>query len=330
MSRTSATPLLAALSLLVRPAASLRLPTPANPISSPIRSFATGEPPVLIDLRSAAAFASGHLAGATSLPVSALRERLYELPPPGEWPLTILGDARELAEARALLSPKGWTFVEAIDAERADTWSGADVETGGVSAPSWRPNSFLAAVLREIEPPRGEAAVAVDVGCGSGRDAVAMALRLGGSWRVYGVDNHDGALQRGRALSRESGAGVDFVNLELRKPPALDELAGLGGGAPLRLLHGCRFLHRPLLEAAPSLLAAGGLVVYSHFEDPSDGPPLAPPYRPGRRLQRGELRALLGEERGFDVLCDAQGEMLTRGVWVPAQFYAARRRDDAS
>ena len=64
--------------------------------------------------------------------------------------------------------------------------------------------------------------------------------------------------------------------------------------------------------------------MYSHFIDPIDGPPLAPPFRPSRRLQRGELRHLMGEDAGFEVLCDATGEMITRGTWVPAVFFAAR------
>lgn len=290
------------------------------------RSFCAGEPPVLVDLRPTAEFEAKHLAGACSLPLDSLRERMFELPPPGEWPLSLIGDESDLAAAREILEPRGWQPLS-LDAADADTWADRELTSGASTAQSWRPNSFLAAVLRAVELP-SDGGAAVDVGCGSGRDAVALAQRLGGSWRVYGVDNHEAALERARALARSSGAQVDFRNVELRKagPGALPDLAAGPPAQPLRLVHGCRFLHRPLLEALPSQLAPGGLVVYSHFEDPLDGPPPAPPFRRGRRLERGELRAMLGEEQGFEVLCDESGVLLTRGVWTPASFYAARLR----
>lgn len=307
---------LRALLILTSPAAaaSLALGGPLA-LSADGRSFGSA-PPVLVDLRPQAAFEERHVAGSCSVPLDALRERMFELPPPGEWPLALIGDAHELAAARELLSPKGWRAAE-LDAAAASTWAGP-LSSGASSAQSWRPNSFLSAVLGAFDFPA--AGAAVDVGCGSGRDAVAMAQRLPG-WRVRGVDNHEAALERGRALARSCGAAVDFRNVEIRKAG----LASLSDPElPLRLVHGCRFLHRPLLDALPGVLAPGGLVVYSHFEDPVDGPPPAPPFRRGRRLERGELRSLLGESRGFEVLCDESGFMLTRGVWVPASFYAAR------
>ena len=97
---------------------------------------------------------------------------------------------------------------------------------------------------------------------------------------------------------------------------------------PLRLVHGCRWLHLPLLAKLPDLLAPGGLVMWSTFLDPPDGSePLAPPFRRSRRLSSGQMRELLGEAAGMEVVYDGEGELLTRGKWISAQFYCARKRD---
>ena len=68
------------------------------PLCADKRSFVSARamPGVVIDLRPNADFANGHFAGSTSLPVSFLRERMFELPPPGEWPLTLVGSAADL------------------------------------------------------------------------------------------------------------------------------------------------------------------------------------------------------------------------------------------
>ena len=36
------------------------------------------------------------------------------------------------------------------------------------------------------------------------------------------------------------------------------------------------------------------------------------------------MRELCGEDQGFEVLYDGEGELITRGKWVPAQFFVAR------
>ena len=68
------------------------------------------------------------------------------------------------------------------------------------------------------------------------------------------------------------------------------------------------------------LLAPGGLIIWSHFLDNQ----IAPPFRASRRLLRGQMRELCGEDQGFEVLYDGEGELITRGKWVPAQFFVAR------
>ena len=291
------------------------------------RSFTpVDEPPVVVDLRPRADFRECHLVGAASVPVAELAAQLYTLPPPAEWPVVLLGSREQIAEAQALLRPKGWTAAElsATTAHEVESL-GSTVRGDDDSAPTWRPNSFLSAVLRsqQITTPEG---VVVDVGCGSGRDAVYLRQHLQApEWDVVGVDNHAAALERGRTLARSCGrADVRFVQANVRKQ-RLDECVA-AGARPVSLVHGCRFLDLAMLETLPELLAPGGVLVWSTFLEGCEL--IAPPFRPSRRLEFGQMRRLCGEESGFTVVCDEQGELITRGKWVPAQFYAAVKQKE--
>ena len=143
---------------------------------------------------------------------------------------------------------------------------------GPDSAPLLRPNAFLASALRQVDLP--EAGAAIDVGCGSGRDAVFLAQTLGDTWETIGVDNHKGALERAQRLADGCGVSAAFALANVRKQ-SLSDLTE----RPISIVHGCRFLDRPLLRALPEVVAPGGLVVWSTFLD-GDGPPQAKPPEP--------------------------------------------------
>ena len=239
------------------------------------------EPPVIVDLRSRSAFERLHLAGSASVPVQELETRMFELPPPREWPMEVVGSAEDLVAARRLLHSRGWKYAE-HDADDPGFWVNQPTASGPSNVVSWRPNAFLAAIVRELDLSAMPSGTYVDVGCGSGRDAVYLAQALQragveGSHPVLAIDNHGAALQRTRALAEACGVDVQCLEIDLRKPPGL-EGALRQSHRPIALLHGCRFLHRPLFDASLELLAPGGLVVYSHFMDPLEGPPLAQPF----------------------------------------------------
>lgn len=164
------------------------------PLITDLRGPQITAKPVLIDLRNSEQYAQRHMPGACSVPLDALETRLFELPPPGEWKLTLLGSSDELEAARNFLTPKGWTADE-LDTGDPATWALNDVQdtnsdaaaaaaveaesTALRKAPSfdpvspYRPNSFLAAAMEAVELHAStEPGLAVDLGCGSGRDAV--------------------------------------------------------------------------------------------------------------------------------------------------------------
>ena len=146
----------------------------------------------LIDVRSRKDFESGHLLGSTSIPIDELPQRLYELPPPFDEPVGIFAsDKSQLEAARQVLEKHRWN----INREILSSDSGSFV-TGLSSRPVWKPNELLFSFLNSE---RGRAwysnrdsGVALDIGCGAGRDAVLMARTLGPGWRIIGVDNDAG------------------------------------------------------------------------------------------------------------------------------------------
>lgn len=132
----------------------------------PTRSFLPpGQSPILVDLRPQQEFVQRHLIGSSSVPVDHIAERMYELPPPGEWPLTLLGTAAQIAQAQELIQPRGWCADELIADPSA--WPEVQVISGASSEPTSRPNSFLAKMLQAIGASLPEG-TAVDFGCGSG------------------------------------------------------------------------------------------------------------------------------------------------------------------
>lgn len=303
---------------------------------------------ILIDVRPPSAFGARHLHGASSIPLAELEARLFELPAPTEDALSLCGaDGGDLRAAAELLESRGWAVAFALDASdeagwlacAAAGWREAAAESSW-SAPSWRPNLFLRHHLadalgaaRDAERAAGAAAdgpaprIALDLGAGNGRDAVFLAQTLGPGWEVLAVDNHVGALERCRALAAKAGvqARVRTDARNLRRP---EPLAGWADGR-VRLAHGSRFLVKPLLGALRDevLREPGALFIWSTFLEPGDGEEenRAPPFRPSRRLRRGELASIFGEASGWRVLRDEVGELVTRGERVPAGFFAAVR-----
>ena len=73
------------------------------------------------------------------------------------------------------------------------------------SAPSR--TAFSSPRSRDLEPGR-----ALDLACGSGRNAVWLAFR---GWPVTGVDFSDVALEQARGLAAERGVEVDWVEADL-------------------------------------------------------------------------------------------------------------------
>lgn len=87
----------------------------------------------------------------------------------------------------------------------------------------------LTALADELSMTPGRA---LDIGCGTGRDAVYLAGR---GWTVTGVDGVPRAIQRGRERARKAGTDVNLVVGDVTALPSL----GVGDGYQLILDRGC-------------------------------------------------------------------------------------------
>jgi hypothetical protein len=98
-------------------------------------------------------------------------------------------------------------------------------------------------LLAKEEAPRGGPARALDLGCGSGAHAVALAER---GWRVTGVEQIGKALARARERADEHGTAVTFIQGDVTQ---LDPGA-VGTGYELLLDIGCFHGMTPTNQAA--------------------------------------------------------------------------------
>jgi SAM-dependent methyltransferase len=95
---------------------------------------------------------------------------------------------------------------------------------------------------------------ALDVACGTGRNALALAEH---GWRVLGVDISPVALHIARDEARQRGVDLDLVALDLDDwplPPAHFDLICV-----------FRFLDRALCSRLPAALKPGGFLIYETF-----------------------------------------------------------------
>jgi SAM-dependent methyltransferase len=116
------------------------------------------------------------------------------------------------------------------------------------------PNRFLVAEVENLPPGR-----ALDLACGSGRNAVWLAAR---GWRVTAVDFSEVALEQARALAAARGVEVEWVAADVLDWQPAAEAFDLVVVLYLQLPPNER---RAALAAAASAVAPGGtLLVVGH------------------------------------------------------------------
>ncbi len=231
----------------------------------------------LLDVRPAEAFAARHIPDAASIPAAELRERAHELPRARGRLLIVATGAQEARHAAGALTrvgalpafgalpppgatPAGATSAGAAPrsaapaavADAADSWPGP-WETGPPRRVLWEPSPAVRAWAGRLPPGR-----ALDLGCGTGRDAVYLAAA---GHDVAAVDRLPDALERAAALARQHGLAIRTLALDLRR-----ELPPADGGFDLILM--VRFLERALLAWAAAALRPGGHLILETFAGP--------------------------------------------------------------
>jgi len=154
--------------------------------------------------------------------------------------------------------------------------------------------------LREPRPPMPwieelidavEEARALDLACGTGRNALALAQK---GWRVKGVEISPVALQILTEAARETG----LQNRIDTKLIDLEHFTPAPGSYGLILM--CNYLDRELIRRTIPALHSGGLyLVETYMEHPDNEKKEA---NPDYLLRPGELREIFAPKKGWEIL----------------------------
>jgi len=129
---------------------------------------------------------------------------------------------------------------------------------------------------------------ALDLACGTGRNAVALARK---GWRVEAVDLSPVALQMLTEFAEATGV-LDRIDTELI------DLDAFVPEKQYDLILKTNYLDRDLIRRTLSALKSGGLyIVETYMEDPQNGKKDS---NPDYLLKPGELRTIFSE--GFEIL----------------------------
>ena len=212
-------------------------------------SFRLAELGEFLDPRPAEIFAQTPISRAANIPLAELESRLHELPPKDE-AIRVANTGPEALSAVEFLR-RGGRSADLTDEFKF-------LKNSSPPYRLWNPNAFLMTLLPELQ--KGSA---LDLGCGSGRESVALA---GNGFAVVAADILSDALDKGRDLARRYLIGqpnetppIEWLRRDIEKE-------GPHEGA-FDLIVSFRYLHRPLLATIEKLLNPGGSLVLETFTE---------------------------------------------------------------
>ena len=240
----------------------------------------------LLDVRPERAFVAGHSPGASSIPLEELPRRVHELPSANASLRVTDADPARAREAAQFLSRRGHgVVIVPCDASQL-------VESGPPREQLWRPNPFLVEaleVIESIDPPGASLARrrAMDVACGTGRDAVYLAMH---GYDVLAADILPDALERASDLATRNRTCIRTLAMDVERGPSLPP-------GSFDLVTVFRFLHRPLFPLLRDAIAPGGWIVYETFHEQNRSIGRSPK-NPAHLLYTGELATVFA---GFEI-----------------------------
>ncbi len=214
----------------------------------------------LIDLRSATEFVAAHPPGASSIPFEQLDRAWHELPPKGAQ-LDLLMNRHQSKSVQAIFEQQSYPIRKLLLAEEAEQ---SQWQADNLSQRLWRANPLLEnhidLIKQALDWEDGKKPLAFDIGCGSGRDSLFLALH---GFEVLALDNNKHALERLRQFDQRWQTGVKSLKFDLQNQAA-DFQKLLRKQAP-QLIMQARYLHRPLLADYRNLLPSGTVVAIHTF-----------------------------------------------------------------
>lgn len=268
---------------------------------------------VIIDVRDVHHFTEGHLPEAAHFEGEEdLKARSAELPEPTvrrmQGVLVVAPDEDFGKRVSAILLEYGFRSAEVWDV------GNSKAPPQLVQTPPcrlWAPSAMAVraeALARELGLPKN----ALDVGCGTGRDAAYLASR---GWNVTGVERCPKLASRAEQLATRRYAGdvderdrgtVRAIVRTLGAHTTEDSAWMRDNAASLVLV--VRFLRRSVLHLLRQAVPPGGLLAYEHFLDGCEE--FGSPMNPAQRLRHGELARVFGSEHGFTILVDEVAHLL--------------------
>ena len=232
----------------------------------------------ILDVRPESAFLERHRVGAVNIPLESLSRRIHELPPPNA-PLTVYDENRTRALwAKSRLRARGRTNVVAADGK---SWVDAGKTTSGPSQDRlWQPHALLNEAVNVARQCWGrvDRKVALDIACGTGRDAAFLAMS---GFTVEAWDVLPDALERCEEIAKRHGVSVRARCRDVEQDTTIEP-------EQYDLVCCFNFLHRPLMPHLAGAVRRGGLVVYETFTDAQKSL-FGKPKRDAFLLKPGEL-----------------------------------------
>jgi SAM-dependent methyltransferase/rhodanese-related sulfurtransferase len=310
--------------------------------------------PPILDVRDARAFRRGHLPGAVRLDEERVFEEPYLLPPRHRRFFVVGRDAAHASAVARRLREAGWAGAEPLppyassvagteaeprrQSEVSDAIAADATHVPGMDSPSTEGSEFVssredawvarghlwepAPFLEEVEPLLPVGGRAIDLACGSGRNAVYLGLqrlhrssareiqphsRGGADDMVLGVDILPDAIEQARRLRRAAGCPARTVRFRCADLTDDATVGSILRPQRYSVVMCFRYLDRALLPHIGTALAPGGMVVYETFlvkQREVHGKPSNPAFL----LEPGELRQAFGD---LEILRYREGEDAT-------------------
>lgn len=213
---------------------------------------------LVLDIRPEADFLVCHRAGSVNIPLDSMADRIHELPRRDRAFTVYAEDAIRARWACSRLRAHGRPL--ATPASGTDWLSQGTTESGPSTGRLWAPHDLLAEAIDPARLAWGTLAgrAALDIACGTGRDAVYLEL-CGLATEAW--DILPDALERCEALAARHGVSVRTRCADMERGAALP--------AERYDLVACfNYLHRPLMSSVRAAVRPGGFVVYETFVQP--------------------------------------------------------------
>lgn len=270
---------------------------------------------IIVDIRPKAAFLQGHWQGSVHFDgVAALSDRQYELPEPQQV-MTMVHAPEQQADLKAWLAVKGYQQVQLqvwTPAFKQQLIEQQALAMGESDAYAWRPSLLVQRFVNEVVLPNDSLLrQGLDIGCGSGRDTVYLAMQ---GWQMTGVDIRAEMLEKAENLASRQQVSIRTLQRDCEQiaDPFMDM-----PDASLGVIHVARYLHRPLFNAMKRLLAPQGYLIYHTFMQGSEA--FGSPKNPRFLLAPNELATVFAD---YQILCD---EVITLVDGRPMSAFIARK-----